>query len=531
MECGSHPFVRTRFPVLSHKKIQGAVAALSAVVLLAACTPSGSNPDTTRDDAKKSAEAAADPVFRVGTITDAAADDSASSKTGAASTEPAAPTGSAAPTSTTAPAPEQAGEVVDSGSDITVDPGQRLSLNVDGAVLSDISISDVDHPRISTDPGQFFDTSGSQLDAVKADDAANEKSGNSESTEEPTQSEGPTDESTKESTDGATEDPQDEKSKQEKADTVTAPDDAAAWVSTYDLTGDSTYDLTATATSADGQEHDFTATVTTNTSSDASPMSVRTTLSDDQTVGVGAPIIFSFGSTVAKQYRDDVEHRLSVKVTDKDGKKRKVEGSWAWLPDDPQSRLHFRPKDFWPAHSKVSVDAPLKNVPTTDKTVGQNDLTLDFEIGRKQVVKADAKSHRMTVTRDGKQTMNFPASLGAPKSPSYNGTHVVMSKSADYTMKSQKWDYETDVKWAVRIHNNGEFIHAAPWSTGVQGSANVSHGCINLSTARAKQYYDTAIFGDPVEITGSDVNLSTEDSDISDWVYDWSDWKKMSALD
>src|SRR5699024_3203136 len=165
-----------------------------------------------------------------------------------------------------------------------------------------------------------------------------------------------------------------------------------------------------------------------------------------------------------------------------------------------------------------------------ENTVGQNDLTLDFEIGRKQVVEASAKTHRMVVTRDGKEVMDFPASLGAPKSPSYNGTHVVMSKAADYTMTSEQWDYETDVKWAVRIHNNGEFIRAAPWSAGVQGAQNVSHGCVNLTTERAKEYYDSALFGDPVEITGSDVSLSTQASDISEWVYSWDEWKELSAL-
>lgn len=510
---------------MSPKKIHGAVAALSALVLLTACTPSGSDPDATRNDAK-STEAAAKPVFRVGSVSEAEA---AKSSAQGSSAKAAEPTSSATSTSTPAPTPEKTGEVVEPGAETTATPGQRLSLSVENASLSDISITESDHPRIKSDPGVFFDTAGTALKAAdqskKPSDAAKSESAEPK---DPSASAESTGASTEAGTATTTEDAKKDSAKDKHS--VTAPDDAAAWLSAYDLVADSTYELSATATSADGEEHDFTSTVNVS-AGDASPMSVRTTLSDDQTVGVGAPIVFSFGSTVAKKYRDDVEHRLSVKVTDKDGKKRKVEGSWAWLPDDPQSRLHFRPKDFWPAHSKVSVDAPLKNVPTTADTVGQNDLTLDFDIGRKQVVKADAKSHRMVVTRDGKEVMNFPASLGAAKSPSYNGTHVVMSKAPDYTMTSEQWDYETEVRWAVRIHNNGEFIHAAPWSTGVQGSANVSHGCINLSTARAKQYYDSAIFGDPVEITGSKVSLTTAASDISDWVYDWDDWKKMSALD
>lgn len=505
--------------------IRGAVAAFSVLALLTACTPS-SDPDTTREDAK-SAEASAEPVFRVGTITDEQAEALADGETASA-----APSESPSPADTAAPAATGAdsgkfGDVVASGDDVDLDPGQRIGLSVENAVIKDVAITDTEHPRVSADPGTFFDVDGT---ALKADDEDPQAGASTPTSSDSADSTELTDSEDSKSPSADDESPGAEDDAKKNSDAVSAPDDSASWISTYDLVADSGYELTATATTENGEEVDFTTQVQV-AGSDASPMSVKTIMSDDQTVGVAAPIIFTFGSTVAKDYRDDVEHRLSVKVTDKDGKKRKVKGSWAWLPDDPQSRLHFRPKDFWPAHSKVSVEAPLKNVPTGENSVGGNSLTLDFEIGRKQVVKADAKSHRMVVTRDGKEVMDFPASLGAPKSPSYNGTHVVMSKSADYTMTSQQWDYETDVKWAVRIHNNGEFIHAAPWSAGAQGSRNVSHGCVNLSTERAKEYYDSAIFGDPVEITGSDVSLSTEASDISDWVYDWDEWKKLSALD
>ncbi|MDK8436529.1 MULTISPECIES: Ig-like domain-containing protein [unclassified Brevibacterium] len=513
------------------KKIQGALAALSVLALLTACTPSSSDPDSTRNDAKKSAEASPEPTFHVGAVSEAeakAASADSDDETSDAS-ESAAPTDSASPTASDS---AQGGQAVESGSDIELEPGKRISLTVADAKFTDISITDSEHPRISADPGVFFDSTGAELDAE--DEDAKAGSGSLGSTDDETEDSAEPSESSEpsESADSDETPKSDEtaKSDEKKKSAVAAPDDATAWISDYDLVADSTYEVAATATTEDGQEHEFTTTVNVG-ASDSSPMAVRTVLSDDQTVGVAAPIILTFGSTVSKEYRDDVEHRLSVKVTDKDGKKRKVKGSWAWLPDDPESRLHFRPKDYWPAHSKVSVDAPLKNVPTGESSVGQNDLSLDFEIGREQVVEASAKTHRMTVTRDGKEIMDFPASLGAQKSPSYNGIHVVMAKAADYTMTSQQWDYETDVKWAVRIHNNGEFVHAAPWSAGSQGSANVSHGCINLSTERAKEYYDSAIYGDPVEITGSDVSLSTEASDISDWVYDWDDWKKLSALD
>lgn len=503
---------------MSRLKFTGAVAAVSALALLAACTPTSSDPDATRDDTA-TAEASPAPTFRVGTVADTAtAEDSAE-----ASESP-----SASAAATQAPT----GEVVASGSDINVEAGRRISLSVEGATLKDVSISDADHPRIAADPGTFFDDAGTVIETE------NPKAGGLTSTDEtessePTESGTPQGTGSPEPSDGTSDNPPDDKASEDRASdenaTVTAPDGSTSWVSDFDLVASSTYEVTATATTPDGKDHDFTASATV-ADSEGDPMAVRTVLSDDQTVGVAAPIILSFGSTVAKQYRDDVEHRLSVDVTDMDGKKREVEGSWAWLPDDPQSRLHFRPKEYWPAHSKVSVDAPLKDVPTAEGRVGENDLTLDFEIGREQITEASAKTHRMVVTRDGKEVMDFPTSLGSAKAPSYNGVHVVMSKHADYTMTSARWGYTTPVKWAVRIHNNGEFVHAAPWSAGVQGSQNVSHGCINLTTKRAKEYYDSAIYGDPVIIKDSSVDLSTEDSDISDWVYDWEDWKKMSAL-
>lgn len=531
---------------MSMKFFRGAIAALSAVALLTACTPSDGGQETTRKDAAK-AEASPDPVFRIHDVKDSGESkdkkDDKDSENKAAE-ESAGPSEGATPaaTGTASSQPSEApeGEIVTTGSTVDFTSGRRLGLGVEGGVLTNISVTDKDHPRISVDPGMFFDTTGAELEPgtteAESDTAASaaESEGSESSTESPATSEtgSPSaDPSTDSSSPSASADSQDgDDQSAEAAERVSAPEESAGWVSDYDLIAGSTYEVTATATTPDGKDHEFTSTVKVK-DTDASAVSVRSILADDQTVGVAAPIILTFGSTVAKKYRDDVERRLSVEVTDKDGKERKVEGSWGWLPDDPESRLHFRPKEYWPAHSKVSVDIPLKNVPTGKDRVGENDLSLDFEIGREQIVEASAKTHRMTVERDGKEVMDFPASLGSAKAPSYNGTHVVMSKSADYTMTSERWNYSTPVQWAVRIHNNGEFVHAAPWSAGSQGSANVSHGCINLTTSRAKKYYDSAIYGDPVIIKDSSVDLSTDASDISDWVYSWDEWKKLSALD
>ena len=78
--------------------------------------------------------------------------------------------------------------------------------------------------------------------------------------------------------------------------------------------------------------------------------------------------------------------------------------------------------------------------------------------------------------------------------------------------------YRADVEYAVRLSNNGELVHAAPWSVGSQGNDNVSHGCINLSTDRAAWFFNFSQPGDVVEVQNSiGPTLSAADGDIYDW--------------
>jgi len=87
----------------------------------------------------------------------------------------------------------------------------------------------------------------------------------------------------------------------------------------------------------------------------------------------------------------------------------------------------------------------------------------------------------------------------------------------------------TTEHWAVRISDNGEFIHQNQDTVADQGNTNVSHGCINLSADTARAYHDSAIYGDPVEVTGSSVPLSAADGDIYDWAIPWEQWLTMSG--
>lgn len=251
-------------------------------------------------------------------------------------------------------------------------------------------------------------------------------------------------------------------------------------------------------------------------------------LADGQVVGVAAPIIIQFDASISDKAA--VEKALKV-TTDP-----QVEGSWAWLPDEVGgSRVHYRTREYYPPGTKVSVDAKLYGVPFGDGAYGAQDISLHIEIGRRQVVKAEASSHRIQVLDGaGAVIMDFPCSYGegdVDRNVTRSGIHVVTEKYEDFYMTNPAAGYANiRERYAVRISNNGEFIHANPASSGAQGNSNVTNGCINLSTEDAQQYFNTAMYGDPVEVTGTRIQLSYADGDVWDWAVPWDEWKAMSAL-
>jgi lipoprotein-anchoring transpeptidase ErfK/SrfK len=162
---------------------------------------------------------------------------------------------------------------------------------------------------------------------------------------------------------------------------------------------------------------------------------------------------------------------------------------------------------------------------------------VSFSIGPSHYSVANTTTHRFLVYENGKLIKNFPASMGKEVKGRYthNGVHVVIEKKAVQHMDSTTFGlaldaggYTADVQWAVRISNNGEFAHSAPWSVAQQGSANVSHGCANLAPANAQWFYNFSRPGDVVEVTGSPVPLTQHDGDIWDWTVPWHNWHPLS---
>src|SRR5699024_4548768 len=209
-----------------------------------------------------------------------------------------------------------------------------------------------------------------------------------------------------------------------------------------------------------------------------------------------------------------------------------IEGSWAWL--DRGTSVHWRPKEYWKPHTSVHVEANLYGVNMGGGAWGQSDITVDFSIGDQQLIKGNTQTHRLKLYRDGEQIANYPVSYGASSDPrrvTRSGTHVVMAEHKQFSMSNAQFDYENvEVPWAIRISNNGEFIHGYAPTIPVQGKKNVSHGCINMKPSNAHTVMQFAQIGDPVEITGSSQQLSPADGAYYDWTISWSDWQNLSAL-
>jgi lipoprotein-anchoring transpeptidase ErfK/SrfK len=298
-------------------------------------------------------------------------------------------------------------------------------------------------------------------------------------------------------------------------------EDKKSWASAEVLGYGKTYNFTATAKNSAGKE-----TTTKGSFSTLTPASTpRATINpgDNATVGVGMPISIKFPEG-APQDKAAVEKALQVQTS------QPVEGSWAWIS---KTQVDWRPKDYWPENTQVTVSAKLYGLAYGGGAFGKSDLSTSFTIGRNQVVKVHTPDHVMNVYRNGSLVASYPSSNGLDNDPDRttpNGTVIVMAKEPVGDFSNPKYGYTNVMKkWAVRISNHGEFIHENNDNAANIGKKNTSHGCLNLLEADAKAYFDSALIGDPVEITGSVANYPTT-SDVFDWLISWDQWKTMSAL-
>jgi lipoprotein-anchoring transpeptidase ErfK/SrfK len=195
--------------------------------------------------------------------------------------------------------------------------------------------------------------------------------------------------------------------------------------------------------------------------------------------------------------------------------------------------VHYRPQEFWPAGTKVTLDADILGVNAGNGVWGARSRTVSFTIGRSQIVRIDVKTLKMSVETSGKVVKSFPVTSGKVGWETRNGTKVLMEKVKDKTWTNDEIDapeeYTLKSAYAMRMTNSGEFIHDAPWSLGNLGQRSASHGCVGMRPADAKWLYNGSLVGDPIIVSGSPRVYGPIWNRYGDWNVPWATWSAGNA--
>jgi lipoprotein-anchoring transpeptidase ErfK/SrfK len=290
------------------------------------------------------------------------------------------------------------------------------------------------------------------------------------------------------------------------------------------------------STAADGKGPSSTATTATPSPKPTKPkpkgpaMLLDTiTPQNGTTVGVAMPVSVVFSNPVASSARATIEQHLKITTS------VPTTGAWHWFSS---TRVDFRPQTFWKPGTKVSVDANMTNVPNGNGRYGTHSYHHAFTVGDDNETKVNAKTHTMKVIHNGTVVRTFPIDAGSPTWPSWDGTMAVIDKQATVRMtscsvgiscdKKSSDYYDLTLPWDVHLTNSGTYIH---YSTGdpQPGHSVGSHGCVHLSLADAKWYYNWVKQGDPVTITGTPRGNAPGDNGYADFNLTWSEWLKDSG--
>lgn len=289
---------------------------------------------------------------------------------------------------------------------------------------------------------------------------------------------------------------------------------ATRWHSRWTLSTGKQYMVRATAIDAEGRT--ITKMSRFRTLTPDTTASVQIFQGQNVTYGVGMPVMLSFSKPVDD--KKAVERALVLTSS------KKVVGAWYWNGD---SSLYFRPRTYWPPRIKVTFTGHLDGVQISPGVHTTHTLRQRWSIGRSLIVVASSRDHRMKVYKDRKLFGTWPISAGRAGKETPNGAYLSIEKANPQHMVGD--DYDIQVPHSVRFTWSGAFIHAASWSVGSQGYANVSHGCVNLAPDHAQVYYGMSIPGDPITMTGSPKGGRWDDG-WTIWFLSWTDLIKGSAL-
>ena len=306
--------------------------------------------------------------------------------------------------------------------------------------------------------------------------------------------------------------------------------DGARWHSTSPLAADASYTVRVSTEDGDGAPGRKVLTFDTGRPGAKKTLDVAFGPKAGA-YGVGQPITAELSQPVRDAaQRAIVERALKVESTPA------VEGAWHWVDD---KKLHYRPKEYWPAHATVQVRSNLEGIKVGDRMWGGKAKPLKITTDDRVVAVTDAAAHTLTVYQDGEEIRQIPVTTGKPGFETRDGVKVVLGKESFVRMRSttvgiaegSSESYDLPVHWATRVTWSGEYVHAAPWSVGSQGVANVSHGCVGMSTSNAEWFFNAVQEGDLVEVVNSGGDtMEPFGNGFGDWNLDWAKWRTGSAL-
>jgi lipoprotein-anchoring transpeptidase ErfK/SrfK len=250
------------------------------------------------------------------------------------------------------------------------------------------------------------------------------------------------------------------------------------------------------------------------------------TPSEGEVVGVGEPIVVTFNKRV--ENKAEVEAALTVRTS------RSVLGAWAWRDN---RTVEFRPKELWPGNMSVEVDLNLTGVQAKPEVFGKTSTKDSFSFRPSMVSVVDANTYTMDVFRGGELVKTIPVTAGKAGFETRSGTKVLITKERSRIMDAASGGtsednpeyYRVNAEYAMRMTYSGEFVHAAPWSAGSQGSANVSHGCVGMSTTDGEWWWNQNEIGDVVIVKNTSRTQTDDGNGMTIWNAPWVEWLEKSS--
>ena len=256
---------------------------------------------------------------------------------------------------------------------------------------------------------------------------------------------------------------------------------------------------------------------------------------DGGVYGVGMPIVAYFDRRVTDARA--FEQAATIRVNE-----RPAGGTWYWQKSSRAGQAveaHYRPRGYWPANAKITMDMPVKGLSAGRGLAFENSLTLSIATGAAHLTTVDCAREKMTVTAAGKTVRTFPTSCGKAKTPTYTGTKIVMQKGENIPGRSTLRPngavrmigtdpadrYDLIVPWSVRLTNSGEYTHAAAWNGGNIGRRSTSNGCTNLNVNDAKWFYQFSRIGDVLTYADTGGQPMPSWDGYGDWNLPWTTWQ------